>query len=87
MQVLVGLRRAEGSVVLDGKVLSRRERRRRCSAVMQDVNRQLFGVSVTEELSLGRAKPSAEESETVLADLGLAGMGERHPLSLSGGQR
>lgn len=87
VQVLVGLCRAEGTVVLDGKELSRRERRRRCSAVMQDVNRQLFGVSVTDELSLVRAQPSVEEAEAVLAELGLGGMGERHPLSLSGGQR
>ncbi|MBP2332403.1 energy-coupling factor transporter ATP-binding protein EcfA2 [Corynebacterium freneyi] len=54
---------------------------------MQDVNRQLFGVSVTEELSLGRAQPSAEEAAAILDELGLEGMGERHPLSLSGGQR
>lgn len=87
VQVLVGLCRAQGAVRLDGKALSRRERRRRCFAVMQDVNRQLFGVSVTEELSLGRGTLAADEATAVLAELGLAGTEQRHPLSLSGGQR
>lgn len=86
-RVLLGLHRARGSVSVDGVELSRVARRRRCAAVMQDVNRQLVGFSVAEELAVGRWRPEPDDVKQILGDLGLAGLEERHPLSLSGGQR
>lgn len=86
-RVLLGLHRARGSVALDGVELSRSARRRRCAAVMQDVNRQLVGFSVAEELAVGRGRPEPAEVKRILGELGLAGLEDRHPLSLSGGQR
>ncbi|MBB3116003.1 ABC transporter ATP-binding protein [Corynebacterium bovis] len=52
LRVLVGLQKADGVIRLDGEELSPRRRRAVCSAVMQDVNRQLFGESVDDELQL-----------------------------------
>lgn len=53
--------------------------------VMQDVNYQLFGDSVLEEIQLGAAHP--EKSQAVMETLGLDGVAERHPMSLSGGRK
>lgn len=53
---------------------------------MQDVQRQLFTDSVDAELRLG-ASPADERSGTLLRDLDLATLTDRHPLSLSGGQQ
>lgn len=87
VQALSGLFRCHGDVVLDGTTMSTRQRRRQCAVVMQDVNRQLFGTTVWEELYVGRSHPCDAEAHGVLAELGLDGMEGRHPLSLSGGQR
>ena len=59
-------------VTLDGQEL----RRGQAFLVMQDVHRQLFAESVSQEASA----PQLER-------LDLAGLAERHPLSLSGGQK
>ena len=53
---------------------------------MQDVNRQLFGESVWEEVRLNAAVSEAE-TETILQALGLAAMKDRHPAALFGGQK
>ena len=75
-RVLVGLERASGVIRLDGRVLRAKERTRLGYVVMQDVHRQLFAESVSQEASA----PQLER-------LDLAGLAERHPLSLSGGQK
>ena len=59
-------------VTLDGQEL----RHGQAFLVMQDVHRQLFAESVSQEAST----PQLER-------LDLAGLAERHPLSLSGGQK
>lgn len=86
-RVLAGLQRHAGQVLLDGRVLSRSRRQREAAIVMQDVQRQLFTDSVTAELRLGTAPDNAERAAAVLAELDLDGLGDRHPLSLSGGEQ
>ncbi|GAA3378558.1 energy-coupling factor ABC transporter ATP-binding protein [Streptomyces sannanensis] len=86
-RILAGLQRHSGHVLLEGRPLSRSQRQRETAIVMQDVQRQLFTDSVDAELRLGANPDHADHAATVLADLGLNGLGERHPLSLSGGQQ
>lgn len=70
---------------LDGRVLGRRARQRAGAIVMQDVQRQLFTDSVEAEIRL--AGGDAPDAAAVLAELDLAHLADRHPLSLSGGQQ
>lgn len=83
-RIIAGLQRHSGRVLRHGRALSRAQRQRESALVMQDVQRQLFTDSVTAELRLGAV---AEPGGTVLAELGLDGLDDRHPLSLSGGQQ
>ena len=83
---LCGVIPSGGSVAFAGKYLTNKERYRRSYLVMQDVNRQLFGESVWEEVRLNAAVSEAE-TETILQALGLAAMKDRHPAALSGGQK
>jgi energy-coupling factor transport system ATP-binding protein len=53
---------------------------------MQDVNAQLFGESVLDEVTLGDASLEAR-ALFVLGELDLGDYLDRHPMSLSGGQR
>ncbi|WP_431952180.1 ABC transporter ATP-binding protein [Nocardia lijiangensis] len=86
-RILAGLQRHAGEVLLDGRPLSRSQRQRESAIVMQDVQRQLFTDSVTAELRLGTRPAHAKHAAAVLADLGLEGLGHRHPLSLAGGEQ
>ncbi|WP_103063229.1 ABC transporter ATP-binding protein [Actinomyces qiguomingii] len=88
-RILVGLRRAHGTILLDGKPVRARERTSLGYIVMQDVHRQLFGSDVREELTLGASADSPLNGtvEATLAEHGLADVAERHPMSLSGGQK
>ena len=85
-EALCGLIPSDGSVALGGRFLNDKQRQQQCYMVMQDVNRQLFSDSVIEEVMLNAAV-SEEESQTILAELGLAEYADRHPASLSGGQK
>lgn len=55
--------------------------------VMQDVNYQLFAESVLEECCLGTDNPDISRVETVLHKLSLYECRDRHPTSLSGGEK
>ena len=66
-------------------MLTAKDRLNHCSLVMQDVNYQLFSDSVQEEILLGAAHP--ERCDEVMQALRLAGLADRHPMSLSGGQK
>lgn len=61
----------------------------RCQMVMQDVGRQLFGVTAEEEITLGLPARIAREVDALqfLEELELGACANRHPQSLSGGQR
>ena len=53
--------------------------------IMQDVNYQLFSDSVREEVLLGN--DSEAECDEILKELGLYEFSDRHPMSLSGGEK
>lgn len=74
-----------GQILWNGKKANAKTRLHKSFLVMQDVNYQLFGDSVREEVLLGAAHP--EKCDDVMKVLGLDGFAERHPMSLSGGQK
>ena len=83
---LAGLeRRTGGGFFLDAAEVPRRQRRKVCSMVMQDVNHQLFSDSVWGDCEL--SCPDAGKIGEVLGALDLLALSDRHPMSLSGGQR
>ncbi len=88
MRSLAGIAKgAGGTLELPGTgALDAAGRRARCALVMQDVTRQLFCSSVTDEVCLGDVCTAAEASDT-LRDLDLIDYAEAHPLTLSGGQK
>lgn len=75
----------DAKIQLDGQRLSARDRLERTALVMQEVRMQLFADSVKEELLLGLRQ--AVDTQTVLKELNLAGMENRHPMTLSGGEQ
>lgn len=91
--VITGLKKAKGGTIsLDGKVLSEKQRVHCSYLVMQDVHRQLFADSVRAEITLGLERSGAaplndEAVDTLLKRFNLLQYADRHPLSLSGGQK
>ncbi|MGO5067046.1 ABC transporter ATP-binding protein [Clostridium sp. LCP25S3_F8] len=81
------LKESSGSIKLDGKVLSRRERRKLSFLVMQDVNHQLFADSVWNECEMADSNLMKKQIENVLRDFNLLSFREFHPMALSGGQK
>ena len=87
-RVIIGLNKKDKSkIYMDGKEISKKERLKHSSLVMQDVNHQLFTNSVEEELKLGIENISEEKIDEILNALGLIHLKERHPMSLSGGEK
>lgn len=84
---LVGLERPRGTILLDGVPQSPRRLRARGALVMQDVQRQLFGASVLEEIQRADHTLTASQAAAILADFDLDAHADRHPLALSGGQQ
>ena len=88
---LCGLERhATGNIEYDGSIFARRKRLKSTFMVMQDVGHQLFTDDVTEEMvfSLEKEDEGSEELiSKVLKDLNLSDKKERHPHSLSGGEK
>lgn len=75
-------------ITLDGVAVNARARLRSAAMVMQDPHRQLFGESVTAEVTLGLpATTKTLDVQALLADMDLADVADRHPLALSGGQQ
>lgn len=86
-EILCGLLKPRsGSIVFNGRRMSRRMLRRECSLVMQDINRQFFGRSVMDECLLG-SEADEETALSVLESLNLSDLKDRHPIALSGGQK
>lgn len=87
-EAVCGLNRCRGTIEIDGARLEKRDRRRHCFMVMQDVNHQLFAESVLDEVLLGMADGGREQHALgILRELDLDEFAAEHPLSLSGGQR
>jgi energy-coupling factor transport system ATP-binding protein len=88
LRCICGLTRERGgSVSLDGKPLTQKQRNKECSCVMQDVNHQLFSDSVWNECALSTGDDSKAEIEAVLRAFALFEYKEAHPMAISGGQR
>lgn len=88
LRIMTGLNKKDKSEIffLDKK-LSKKERLKNSSLVMQDVNHQLFSESVEKELKLGIKNLNKDKIDRVLIDLGLTNLRNSHPMSLSGGQK
>ena len=88
LKCLIGLeRKSKDEIYLDGKKLSKTDRLKISSLVMQDVNHQLFTDSILSEVSLGTKNIESSYVEDVLRKLDLYEFKDRHPMSLSGGQK
>ncbi|MDU5699566.1 MAG: ATP-binding cassette domain-containing protein [Finegoldia magna] len=86
LRCLIGLeKKSKEEIYFKGEKLSKKERLKNSSLVMQDV--QLFTDEVSKELSLGVKNFDEEKAKIILKDLGLDEFTERHPMSLSGGQK
>ena len=87
LRCLIGLeRKSKDEIYLDGKRLSKSDRLKISSLVMQDVNHQLFTDSIASEVSLGIKNIESSYVENILKKLDYESK-DRHPMSLSGGQK
>ncbi|MDW4417788.1 ATP-binding cassette domain-containing protein [Staphylococcus saprophyticus] len=80
-------RKFKGKVDNDEVTLKRGHRLNNVYLVFQDVNNQLFAESVGEELRLSHADLDDETIQKQLQYYGISQHIERHPLSLSGGEK
>ena len=74
----------EADFYLNGHALSAHDRLKQTAFVLQEVALQLFSDSVQKELTLGLKK--AVDASNILENLGLKGLEDRHPMTLSGGE-
>lgn len=89
-RLCVGLEQPQrGDILLDGKKSGKRKRIRKSYYVMQDADYQLFSDSVLGELTIGREGEAAanEAARQILDRLGILAHADRHPGSLSGGEK
>lgn len=88
IKALLGVdKKCQVAIYLDDKLLSTRQRIKLSSWVMQDVNNQLFTDSVMAEIKLGIVNISVDKINQVIKKLKLSSLLDRHPLSLSVGQK
>lgn len=88
-KVICGLRKQTSGVVeIGGNILDMARRRACCYMVMQDPDYQLYAESVACELAMGRNGRLSESIVTeALEAFGIEGLAQRHPASLSGGEK
>ena len=83
-EIICGLRKAKKSnIQINGKKTSRKELNKKTYLVMQTSEYQLFSDSVQNELSIDNNNNYTE----ILNKLNLQNLEERHPMSLSSGQK
>ncbi len=89
-RLCVGLEQPQrGDILFNGKKCSKKDRIQKSYYVMQDVDYQLFSDSVLGELILGNEddKKTNETAIQILDRLGILSYKDRHPGSLSGGEK
>ena len=74
-------------MVLDDEMFSGKRILKKSYMVMQDVNHQLFTDSVEAEVLLSMPDEFPEKAQKLIAELGLSGYEQTHPMALSGGQK
>ncbi len=89
IKILMGLQKNKNtSIKLDSEKLSANKRLKKSYLVMQDVNHQLFTDSVETEVKLGMKDSVREEDVSlVLKKLNIYKLKDKHPMSLSGGEK
>ncbi|WP_197281074.1 ABC transporter ATP-binding protein [Microbacterium sp. No. 7] len=90
LRLIIGAHRARtGTITRDGARWPARRRIRDCAYVMQDIDYQLLGRTVQQELLIGPPRGPATERRAaeLLEQMGLDHLRDRHPLTLSGGQK
>ena len=89
LELISGLAGPDGGRILwKGEALQARQRRWLCGLVFQFPERHFLGLSVGQELKLGRKRLPSERLEAVLAQVGLSGLSlQQAPENLSGGQQ
>jgi len=78
--------RGQGDLRLGGP-WKRRQRLERCYLVVQNTNHQLFTESVLQEVLLGARDTDEAAAREILSALDLDRLADRHPLTLSGGEK
>ena len=88
LRCICGLeKKCKGMMYWHGNAYGRKKRLNEIFLVMQDVNHQLFTESVLDEVLISMKEEDEKKAEEILALLDLAEYKNRHPLSLSGGQK
>lgn len=86
INTLLGFLKYKGSIRQNNKVLAKKDLHKLGFMVMQDVNQQLFSNTLINEILLS-ADASEQDAHDVLEKLGLTNLVDRHPASLSGGEK
>lgn len=89
-KMIAGLLKEDaGEVLYEGRKLKRTDRRGKVWYIMQDLDSQLFGENLMDELLTGRKETPErkEKAKGILDALGLSELVEQHPATLSGGQK
>lgn len=83
------LKESNGSIILSGKRLKAKERIGRVWYIPQDLDSQLFGEDLLDELVTGLNinENLKHKAEKILSELDLEKYEEKHPSTLSGGQK
>ena len=82
-----GLEKRCGEIVWNGRKYRPKDRLSTCYMVMQEVNHQLFTESVLDEVLISMEEENQERAEEILNRLDLLAFKDRHPMSLSCGQK
>lgn len=78
---------SSGSIYFNKQKLSLKKQAQLSYMVMQDVNYQLFAETVEKECAFGVKNPNSNVVQQVLEDMELLDLANRHPQTISGGQK
>lgn len=88
LRSLLGIEKStKDDIEFKGVKMPKRKRLAHSALVMQDVNHQIFSDTVAGEVVLGQKMIDEEKREQILDRLNLMDKKERHPMSLSGGEK